>query len=51
MPRILVFDGGRIVETGSYDELTAGNGLFAELVRCAELGVEALRSPEPVAVE
>ncbi|MFO0850625.1 MAG: ABC transporter ATP-binding protein [Gemmataceae bacterium] len=47
--RILVFDDGRIVETGSYDELTARDGLFAELVRCAEQGVEGLRSPEPAA--
>jgi ATP-binding cassette subfamily B protein len=47
--RILVFDDGRIVETGSYDELIAGNGLFAELVRCAEQGVQAVRSAEPAA--
>ena len=31
--RILCMDGGRIVEEGSYDELIAKNGLFAELVR------------------
>lgn len=30
--RILVLDGGRIAEEGSYDELMARNGLFAELV-------------------
>ena len=30
--RILVIDGGRIVEEGSYEELTAKNGVFAELV-------------------
>ncbi len=35
--RILVFDEGRLAETGSYDELIARNGLFAELVRCAEM--------------
>ena len=31
--RILVFDNGRIVETGSYDELVRRGGVFAELVR------------------
>ena len=31
--RILVLDGGRIREEGSYEELIAQNGLFAELVR------------------
>ena len=31
--RILVLDGGRIVEEGGYDELIAAGGLFAELVR------------------
>lgn len=30
--RILVLDRGRIAEEGSYDELVARNGLFAELV-------------------
>jgi len=33
--RIFVFDGGRIVEQGTYDQLVAGNGLFARLVRGA----------------
>jgi ATP-binding cassette subfamily B protein len=31
--RILVFDQGRIVESGSFDELVAKNGRFAELAR------------------
>ncbi len=31
--RILVMDGGRIVEAGTYDELMALNGYFAQLVR------------------
>ncbi|OWK40420.1 ABC transporter ATP-binding protein [Fimbriiglobus ruber] len=35
--RILVFDDGRIIETGAYAELIEKNGLFAELVRCAEM--------------
>ncbi len=30
--RILVMDGGKVVEEGSYDELVAKNGFFAELV-------------------
>ena len=30
--RILVLDGGRIAEDGTYEELIARNGLFAELV-------------------
>ncbi len=36
--RILVFDEGRIVEAGSYEELVLGGGTFAELVRSAEEG-------------
>jgi glucan exporter ATP-binding protein len=31
--RILVFDQGRIVETGSFEELVAKNGRFAELAK------------------
>ena len=31
--RILVLDGGRIAEDGTYEELLAANGIFAELVR------------------
>ena len=31
--RILVVDGGRIAEEGTYDDLIAQDGLFAELVR------------------
>lgn len=34
--RILVFEGGRISALGSYDELVAQDGLFAELVHSAE---------------
>lgn len=30
--RILVLDGGKIIEEGTYEELIAKNGYFAELV-------------------
>lgn len=33
---IFVFDKGRVVEHGSFDELVAKNGVFAELARSAE---------------
>ena len=33
---IFVFDQGRVVEEGSYDDLVEKNGTFAELVRSAE---------------
>jgi ABC-type multidrug transport system fused ATPase/permease subunit len=31
--RILVFDGGRVIESGTFDELVAKGGRFAELAR------------------
>jgi ATP-binding cassette, subfamily B, bacterial len=34
--RIFVFDQGRVVEQGSFDELVARGGVFAELARSAE---------------
>ena len=37
--RILVLDGGRILEDGTYDELIANNGFFAELVERQRLDV------------
>jgi ATP-binding cassette subfamily B protein len=43
--RILVFDAGRIVETGTYDELLERGGVFTELVRSAENGVKGNGSP------
>lgn len=46
--RIFVFDSGRIVETGTYDELLVRGGVFTELVRSAENGVKSNGSPEPV---
>jgi ATP-binding cassette, subfamily B, bacterial len=45
--RILVFDDGRIAETGTYAELMARDGVFAELVRCSEVNTECPRSPVP----
>ena len=46
--RILVFDDGRIVETGTYADLMEKDGLFADLVRASEMSVgEGLRSPVP----
>ena len=38
--RILVVDGGRIAEEGTYEELMERNGLFAELVARQRLGDE-----------
>jgi ATP-binding cassette subfamily B protein len=43
--RILVFDSGRIVETGTYDELLRRGGVFTELVHSAENGVKGNGSP------
>jgi ATP-binding cassette subfamily B protein len=38
--RILVFDGGRVIESGTFDELVAKGGRFAELAR-AQFMVQA----------
>ena len=38
--RILVLDGGKIAEDGTYDQLIAKNGIFAELVARQRLGTE-----------
>ena len=40
--RILVFENGRIVETGSFDELVAKGGRFAELARAQFMAVEGM---------
>jgi len=51
--RILVFDQGRIVESGTFDELVAKGGLFAGLARAQflvdEADREAVRAAHPVA--
>ena len=39
--RILVLDKGKIIEDGTYDELIARNGLFAELVARQRLDMPA----------
>jgi len=39
--RILVFDEGRVVETGTYGELARQGGVFADLIRSAEGDVPA----------
>jgi ABC-type multidrug transport system fused ATPase/permease subunit len=38
--RILVFDKGKIVEDGNYDELIAKNGYFAELIERQRLDTD-----------
>src|SRR5262245_48410052 len=49
--RILVFAGGRVVETGSFDELVKANGQFAELAR-AQFMVPVAEAPTaPVAMQ
>src|SRR5262249_13741299 len=40
--RILVFEGGRIVEAGRYDELVQRGGLFREMALSAGQGVPAV---------
>src|SRR6185295_14743092 len=41
--RILVFDQGRVIEQGTFDELVARNGRFAELARA-----QFMAPPQPV---
>ena len=41
--RILVFDRGRILESGTFDELVARKGAFAELAK-AQLGIVSVES-------
>jgi len=45
--RILVFDAGRIVETGSFDELVAKGGRFAELARAQFMATGPAKDVRP----
>jgi ATP-binding cassette subfamily B protein len=47
--RILVFDNGQIVESGSYDELVQRGGVFSELLFCSQEPSGGRASPEPSA--
>ncbi|HYT89971.1 MAG TPA: ABC transporter ATP-binding protein [Gemmataceae bacterium] len=48
--RIVVFDNGQIIETGTFDELVRRGGVFTELVMSAEHGVLADAAPPQVPV-
>lgn len=43
--RILVFDQGRVIETGTFDELVAKGGRFAELARAQFMAAEEPSAP------
>jgi glucan exporter ATP-binding protein len=43
--RILVFEAGRVVESGGFDDLVAQNGRFAELARAQFMAAEAEPAP------
>jgi len=45
--RILVFNEGRIVETGTYDELAKRGGMFADLVRAQFAPAADAQQPAP----
>jgi len=42
--RILVFDGGRVIENGTFDELVAKGGRFAELAKAQFMVQESARA-------
>ena len=48
--RILVFEHGRIVESGTFDELLAADGKFATLARAQYMTGEGKRDPETAAL-
>jgi ATP-binding cassette subfamily B protein len=48
--RILVFEHGRIVESGTFDELLAADGKFATLARAQYMTREGKRDPETAAL-
>ncbi len=43
--RILVFDGGRVIESGGFDELVRQGGRFAELARTQFMVAETAKPP------
>jgi glucan exporter ATP-binding protein len=45
--RILVFDGGRVIESGTFDELVAKGGRFADMARAQFMLQEAAREGPP----
>jgi ATP-binding cassette subfamily B protein len=45
--RILVFDNGRVIESGSFDELLARRGYFAELARAQFMVQDSARTAMP----
>jgi len=47
--RILVFDNGRIIEAGTYDELLQRGGFFAEVVK-AQFGLEPQTAKLAIAI-
>jgi len=46
--RILMFDGGRVIESGTFDELVAKGGRFAELARAQYMVQESARASMPM---
>jgi ATP-binding cassette, subfamily B, beta-glucan exporter len=45
--RILVFDGGRVIETGTFDELVAKGGHFADMARAQFMLQESAKATLP----
>jgi ATP-binding cassette subfamily B protein len=45
--RILMFDNGRVIESGTFDELVAQGGRFAELARAQFMVQENARAGIP----
>ncbi|MDN5000342.1 glucan ABC transporter ATP-binding protein/ permease [Bradyrhizobium sp. GCM10027634] len=48
--RILVFENGRVIESGTFDELVAKGGHFAELARAQFMVQEQKQASAPIAV-
>lgn len=49
--RILVFDQGRVIESGTFEELVAQGGIFANLARAQFMAGETEKKPERPVVE